>query len=249
VARDSAADGGADRPGPEARLLIVEDDPSIAELLSVALSFAGFEVRTAATASEALREVVALAPDLVVLDIMLPDADGFDVLRRIRAQGSHLPVLFLSARDTVADRVAGLTLGAADYVVKPFSMDEVLARIRAVLRRQDRPGSDGAAGDQQAGRRKVAGLELDIGSGEVRRDGETVALTPNEFKLLRCLMTNAGRVLSRAQIADYIWDYDFTGETSLVESYISSLRRKVDTTEPRLIHTVRGFGYLLRVPP
>jgi two-component system OmpR family response regulator len=248
VARDRAADGGDSRPGPEARLLVVEDDPSIADLLSVALSFAGFEVRTAATASAALREVAALAPDLVVLDIMLPDADGFDVLRRIRGQGSDLPVLFLSARDTVADRVAGLTLGAADYVVKPFSMDEVLARIRAVLRRRDRPGG-GPAGDRQAGRREVAGLELDLDSGEVRRNGEPISLTPNEFKLLRCLIANAGRVLSRAQIADYIWAYDFTGETSLVESYISSLRRKVDTTEPRLIHTVRGFGYVLRVPP
>lgn len=232
-----------DNRRPEARLLVVEDDPGIADLLSDALSFAGFEVRTAATAGEALREVAASPPDLVVLDIMLPDADGFEVLRRIRGQGRELPVLFLSARDAVADRVAGLTLGAADYVVKPFSMDEVLARIRAVLRR------GGPEGVRPAGRQRVAGLELDPDTGEVRRDGELIALTPNEYKLLRCLMTNAGRVLSRAQIADYIWDYDFTGEISLVESYISSLRRKVDTTDPRLIHTVRGFGYVLRVPP
>jgi two-component system OmpR family response regulator len=237
----------ADSRRPEAHLLVVEDDPGIAELLSTALSFAGFEVRTAGTAAEALREVAARQPDLIVLDIMLPDSDGFDVLRRIRGQSSRLPVLFLSARDTVADRIAGLTLGAADYVVKPFSMDEVLARIRAVLRR-------GSAGDDQlaaqpSGRRQVGGLELDADTGEVRRDSELIALTPNEHKLLRFLMTNAGRVLSRAQIADYIWDYDFTGEISLVESYISSLRRKVDTSDPRLIHTVRGFGYVLRVPP
>ena len=231
-------------PRPEARLLVVEDDPGIADLLAGALSFAGFDVRTAATAGEALREVAASPPDLVVLDIMLPDGDGFDVLRRIRGQGSGLPVLFLSARDGVADRVAGLTLGAADYVVKPFSVEEVLARIRAVLRR-GRPGT----GTEPVGRRSVGGLELDADTGEVRRDGELIALTPNEHKLLRCLMTNAGRVLSRAQIADYIWDYDFSGDTSLVESYISALRRKIDTKEPRLIHTVRGFGYVLRVPP
>jgi two-component system OmpR family response regulator len=222
---------------------VVEDDPGIADFLSAALTFAGFEVRTAGTAADALKEVATSPPDLIVLDIMLPDSDGFDVLKRIRGQGSTLPVLFLSARDAVADRVVGLTLGAADYVVKPFSVDEVLARIRAVLRRG---GPDRAV---PAGRRQVAGLELDPGTGEVHRDGEPVALTPNEFKLLRCLMTNAGRVLSRAQIADYIWDYDFTGEISLVESYISALRRKVDTAEPRLIHTVRGFGYVLRVPP
>lgn len=231
----------ASRLHPEARLLVVEDDPAIADLLSGALSFAGFEVRTAATAGEALREVAARPPDLIVLDIMLPDSDGFEVLRRIHGQGRRLPVLFLSAKDAVADRVAGLTLGAADYVVKPFSMDEVLARIRAVLRR-DWPG-------EQAVRRRVGGLELDADTGQVRRDGELIALTPNEYKLLRCLMNNAGRVLSRAQLADYIWDYDFTGETSLVESYISSLRRKVDSKDPRLIHTVRGLGYVLRVPP
>jgi two-component system, OmpR family, response regulator len=232
-----------DSPRPEARLLVVEDDPGISDLLFSALSFAGFEVRTAGTAAEALREVAASLPDLIVLDIMLPDGDGFDVLRRVRGQSSGLPVLFLSAKDGVADRVAGLTLGAADYVVKPFSMDEVLARIRAVLRRG---GPDSA---RPAGRRQVAGLELDADTAQVRKDGELIALTPNEYKLLRCLMTNAGRVLSRAQIADYMWDYDFSGENSLVESYISSLRRKVDTTDPRLIHTVRGFGYVLRVPP
>lgn len=232
-----------DSPGAGARLLVVEDDPSIADLLSVSLSFAGFEVRTAATAAQALREVAAGPPDLVVLDIMLPDSDGFDVLKRIRRQGSNLPVLFLSARDGVADRVAGLTLGAADYVAKPFSMDEVVARIKAVLRR------GGPDQSRLPGRRQVAGLELDPDSGQVSRDGEPVALTPNEFKLLHCLMSNAGRVLTRAQIADFIWDFDFTGEISLVESYISALRRKIDTCEPRLIHTVRGFGYVLRVPP
>jgi two-component system OmpR family response regulator len=219
---------------------VVEDDPGIADLLSSALSFAGFEVRTAGTATEALREITARAPDLVVLDIMLPDSDGFEVLRRIRGQGSTLPVLFLSARDGVADRVSGLTLGAADYVVKPFSPDEVLARITAVLRR------GGPAGPAE--RHRAGPFDIDPAAGEARRDGEQVALTPNEFKLLRCLIANAGRVLSREQLADYIWDYEYTGDTSLVETYISSLRRKADTGAPRLIHTVRGLGYVLRVP-
>jgi two-component system, OmpR family, response regulator len=236
---------------PEARLLVVEDDPSILDLLSGALSFAGFEVATATCAIEALRAVAARPPDLMLLDIMLPDSDGFDVLRRIRVQGIIVPVVFLSARDAIADRVAGLTLGAADYVVKPFSMDEVLARIRAVLRRaQLGDGQPGVQpGHDLTPRRAVAGLELDEDRPEVRRNGELIALTPNEYKLLRCLITNAGRVLSRNQIADYVWDYDFNGDMSLIETYVSSLRRKVDFEEPRLIHTVRGIGYVLRVPP
>jgi two-component system OmpR family response regulator len=180
----------------------------------------------------------------MLLDIMLPDSDGFEVLRRIRGQGIGCPVLFLTARDGVADRVAGLSAGADDYVVKPFSVEEVIARIRAVLRREQ---PDQAAADNRT--LTVADLELDDGTREARRAGQPIALTPNEFKLLRYLMANAGRVLNRAQIADSIWDYHVSGDSTVVESYISNLRRKVDTTEPRLIHTIRGIGYVLRVPP
>jgi two-component system, OmpR family, response regulator len=231
--------GGA---GPEARLLVVEDEPTILELLSGALRFAGFEVITATAATAALKAVAAGQPDLIVLDVMLPDQDGFQVLRRLRSQGSGVPVVFLTARDAVADRVTGLTLGGDDYVVKPFSLDEVVARIRAVLRRR-------RAGPDEPARLVVADLELDDGSREARRGGVPVALTPTEYKLLRYLMANAGRVLSRAQILDHIWEYDFNGEANIIETYISYLRRKVDTAEPHLIHTIRGIGYVLRVPP
>jgi two-component system, OmpR family, response regulator len=228
------------------RLLVVEDDPAILDLLSGALRFAGFEVSTAITASEALKAVAAGPPDLMLLDIMLPDQDGFEVLRRIRGQGIGCPVLFLTARDGVADRVAGLSGGADDYIVKPFSVEEVIARIRAVLRREQ---PDHTASEN--GTLAVADLELDDNAHNqgVRRAGQAIALTPNEFKLLRYLMANAGRVLTRAQIADSIWDYHVSGDSTVVESYISNLRRKVDTAEPRLIHTIRGIGYVLRVPP
>jgi two-component system OmpR family response regulator len=232
---------GADAE-PEARLLVVEDEPTILELLSGALRFAGFEVTTATAATAALKSIAADRPDLIVLDVMLPDQDGFQVLRRLRDQGSDIPVVFLTARDAVADRVAGLTLGGDDYVVKPFSLDEVLARIRAVLRRR-------RAGPDEPERLAVADLELDDRGREARRGGVRVALTPTEYKLLRYLMVNAGRVLSRAQILDHIWEYDFNGETNIIETYISTLRRKVDTTEPHLIHTIRSIGYVLRVPP
>ena len=227
------------------RLLVVEDDPAILDLLSAALQFAGFEVATAITASEAFKTVAAGPPDLMLLDIMLPDQDGFEVLRRIRGQGIGCPVLFLTARDGVADRIAGLSAGADDYVVKPFSVEEVIARIRAVLRReqpdQTATGSTLTVGDLE--------LDDDRNSHEARRAGQPIALTPNEYKLLRYLMANAGRVLTRAQIADSIWDYHVSGDSTVVESYISNLRRKVDTAEPRLIHTIRGIGYVLRVPP
>ena len=226
------------------RLLIVEDDPAILDLLSSSLQFAGFEVGTAVTASEALKAVAAGPPDVMLLDIMLPDSDGFEVLRRIRGQGIGCPVLFLTARDGVADRVAGLSAGADDYVVKPFSVEEVIARIRAVLRREQ---PDQAAAESRT--LTVADLELDDQTRNARRGSQPIALTPNEYKLLRYLMANAGRVLSRAQIADSIWDYHVSGDSTVVESYISNLRRKVDTIEPRLIHTIRGIGYVLRVPP
>ena len=226
----------------EARLLVVDDEPTILELLAGTLRFAGFDVLTAVSGAEALRAAAAGRPDLILLDVMMPDCDGFDVVRRIRAGGPRVPVIFLTARDSVHERVTGLTLGGDDYVTKPFSLDEVLARIRAVLRR--------SRGEPEAGSRLVvADLELDEDSHQVWRAGTEVALSPNEFKLLRYLMVNAGRVLSRAQILDHVWDYSFDGDGNIVESYICYLRRKLDRGEPRLIHTIRGIGYVLRVPP
>ncbi len=227
---------------PEARLLVVDDEPNIVELLAASLRFSGFEVHTASNGTQALAQVARLAPDLVVLDVMMPGLDGFEVVRRMRQEGHHCPVLFLTARDAVEDRVAGLTLGADDYVTKPFSLGEVLARIRAILRRAGlapQPGSE---------RMIFADIELDEDAHEVFKAGHPVELSPTEFKLLRFLMANQGRVMSKAQILDHVWHYDFGGEATVVESYISYLRRKIDTTEPRLLHTVRGVGYVLRVP-
>jgi two-component system, OmpR family, response regulator len=232
----------ATRKGPApARLLVVDDEAMILELLSGTLRFAGFEVVSAASGAEALRAVASSPPDLVLLDVMLPDGDGFEVAGRIRSAGPDVPVIFLTARDAVADRVSGFHAGADDYVTKPFSLEEVLGRVRAVLRRtrQAAPRS----------RLRVAGLELDEDAHEVRRDGTMIALTPTEFRLLRFLMVNAGRVVSRDQILDHVWEYNPAGDGSVVEPCISYLRRKVDQAEPRLIHTVRGFGYVLRIPP
>jgi two-component system, OmpR family, response regulator len=226
-----------------ARLLVVEDEDTIRQLLAGSLRFAGFEVATAASGAEALRAVTASPPDLVLLDVMMPDGDGFEVVRRIRLSGPDVPVIFLTARDDVRDRVRGLALGGDDYVTKPFSLDEVLERIRAVLRRTRRPA--GAAAPQL----RVAGLELSDDSHEVRRDGTTMDLTPTEFKLLRFLMVNAGRVLSKRQILDHVWDHNPGGDGNVVEPCVSYLRRKVDHDEPRLIHTIRGVGYILRIPP
>jgi two-component system, OmpR family, response regulator len=238
----SAASRAVPADEREARLLVVDDEPTIVELLSGCLRFAGFDVLTAGSGEEAMRAAAAEPPDLILLDVMLPDSDGFDVIRRIRSGGLRTPVIFLTARDAVQERVTGLALGGDDYVTKPFALDEVMARIRAVLRRSrglpDVPS-----------RTVVADLELDEDSHEVRRAGRLVSLTPNEFKLLRYLMTNAGRVLSKAQIIDHVWDYGFTGDASLVECYICYLRRKIDRGEPRLIHTIRGLGYVLRIPP
>jgi two-component system OmpR family response regulator len=227
---------------PEARLLVVDDEPNIVELLSASLRFAGFEVVTATTGNQAVKEAERHHPDLVLLDVMLPDVDGFVVLRRLRAAREPMPVLFLTARDANDDKVAGLTLGGDDYVTKPFSLEEVIARIRAVLRRT-------RGGDERSVRLTVADLELDEDSHEVRRDGEEIPLSPTEFNLLRYLMVNAGRVLSKAQILDHVWSYDFDGDANIVESYVSYLRRKLDSDgrEP-LIHTVRGIGYVLRPP-
>jgi two-component system OmpR family response regulator len=228
---------------PEARLLVVEDEPNIRELLATSLRFAGFEVTVAHDGATALRQATEHDPDLVVLDVMLPDMDGFTVTRKLRATGRILPIVFLTARDSLDDKIQGLTVGGDDYVTKPFSLEEVIARIRAVLRR-----TRGRVEDDDAILR-FHDLELDEDSHEVRRGGRGIEVSPTEFKLLRYLMLNPNRVLSKAQILDHVWDYDFRGQSGIVESYISYLRRKVDVEEPALIQTRRGVGYVLRLPP
>ncbi|WP_345337614.1 response regulator transcription factor [Actinomadura viridis] len=227
----------------EGLLLVVEDEPNILELLAGSLRFTGFEVITATNGADAVQAARRRRPDLIVLDVMLPDIDGFDVARRLRSGGDQTPVLFLTARDSVQDRIKGLTIGGDDYVTKPFSLEEVVARIRAVLRRF-------RGGAQEPTPRMVfADIELDEDSHEVWRGGRPIQLSPTEFKLLRYLMANAGRVLSKPQILDHVWNYDFGGDVGIVESYVSALRRKMDNAEPRLIHTLRGVGYVLRLPP
>jgi two-component system OmpR family response regulator len=228
---------------PEARLLVVEDEPNIRELLATSLRFAGFEVHVAGDGESAIRLAAEQEPDLVVLDVMLPDMDGFTVTRRLRDSGRQLPIVFVTARDSLDDKVKGLTVGGDDYVTKPFSLEEVVARIRAVLRR-----TRGAIDDSAA--LTFGDLQLDEDSHEVRRGSRVIDVSPTEFKLLRYLMLNPNRVLSKAQILDHVWDYDFRGESGIVESYISYLRRKIDTEGlPPLIHTKRGVGYVLRLPP
>jgi len=228
---------------PEARLLVVEDEPNIRELLATSLRFAGFEVHVAGDGESAIRLAAEQQPDLVVLDVMLPDMDGFTVTRRLRDSGRQLPIVFVTARDSLDDKVKGLTVGGDDYVTKPFSLEEVVARIRAVLRRTRGAFDDSAA-------LTFEDLELDEDSHEVRRGSRVIDVSPTEFKLLRYLMLNPNRVLSKAQILDHVWDYDFRGESGIVESYISSLRRKIDIEGlPPLIHTKRGVGYVLRRPP
>jgi two-component system OmpR family response regulator len=222
-----------------ATLLVVEDDPTLLELLAASLRFAGFAVSATASGAEALRIATHRPPDLVVLDVMLPDLDGFEVLRRLRGGGWEVPVLFLTARDAGEDKVTGLTAGGDDYVTKPFRLEELIARIRAILRR-----TAGAARETLT----VGDLELDPAARLVTRGGDVISLSPTEFTLLWFLMENADRVLDRARILHHVWRYDFGGDASIVESYISYLRRKVDNREPRLIHTVRGVGYVLRRP-
>ncbi|HEX3493280.1 MAG TPA: response regulator transcription factor [Streptosporangiaceae bacterium] len=228
-----------------ARLLVVDDEATILELLAGSLRFAGFQVATAASGTEAVRAAASARPDLVLLDVMMPDGDGFEAAQRIRSAaggaGPGIPVIFLTARDQLTDRVTGFDLGADDYVTKPFSLDEVLARVRAVLRRTRSAGLEP--------RLRVGDLELDDEAHEVRRAGVPVALTPTEYRLLRFLMVNAGRVVSKGQILDHVWEYNPAGDGTVVEPCVSYLRRKVDQAEPRLIHTVRGFGYVLRIPP
>ena len=224
------------------RILVVDDEPNIRELLATSLRFAGFEIHTAADGASALRLAREVLPDLVLLDVMLPDMDGFTVTTRMREKGQTMPVLFLTARDDTQDKITGLTVGGDDYVTKPFSLEEVIARIRAVLRRTR--GDDAADDDAVL---RFADLELDDDTHEVRRAGRLIDLSPTEFKLLRYLMLNPNRVLSKAQILDHVWEYDFNGDAGIVESYISYLRRKIDpySTEP-LIQTKRGFGYMLK---
>ena len=227
----------------EARLLVVDDEPNIVELLSASLRYAGFEVATARSGTEAVRVAQEFQPDLLVLDVMMPGMDGFDVVRRLRGDGRRVPVLFLTARDSTEDKITGLTLGGDDYVTKPFSLEEVIARIRAILRRfsVEKELSPNA-------RKAFADIEMDEDTHEVWKSGELVTLSPTEFKLLRYFMDNAGKVVSKAQILDHVWNYDFGGDANIVESYVSYLRRKLDTAEPKLIHTLRGVGYTLRLP-
>ena len=228
---------------PEARLLVVDDEPNIVELLSASLRFSGFHVVSAGDGRAALKLAREERPDLIVLDVMMPGMDGFEVVRRLRSEGLRCPVVFLTAKDGTDAKIQGLTLGGDDYVTKPFSLEEVIARIRAVLRR-----TTGGAVAVPATRFAFEDIELDEESHEVRKNGREVSLSPTEFKLLRYFLQNPGRVLSKPQILDRVWQYDFGGDANVVESYVSYLRRKVDTTEPRLIHTIRGVGYVLRVP-
>lgn len=228
---------------PEARLLVADDERTILDLLCASLRHAGFEVLAANDGREALSLARSGRPDVLILDVMMPGNDGFEVVSRLRDEGLDAPVLFLTARDATEDKVRGLTVGGDDYVTKPFSLDEVLARIRALLRRS----GHGRGGRSETALR-VADLELDEDRHEVRRAGELVDLTPTEFNLLRLFMRNPNRVLSKGVILDRVWDYSFDGEASIVESYMSYLRRKVDTGQPRLLHTVRGVGYVLKVP-
>ncbi len=221
------------------RILVVDDEANIRDLLSIALRHVGFEVSTAATCLAAQNLVMKETPDLVVLDVMLPDGDGIDLCQRLRRDGMRAPVLFLTARDATEDKVRGLTVGGDDYVTKPFSLEELVARVRAVLRR--------VQGDENAVKTlSFADVILDDDSHEVRRVGHLINLSPTEFKLLRFLMSNAGRVLSKAQILDHVWQYDFDGDANVVETYVSYLRKKLDPFGPPILHTVRGVGYVLR---
>lgn len=221
------------------RVLIVDDEENIRFLVGSALQLAGFETEVAETGQEALKVVESFRPDVVVLDVMLPDVDGFTVLKRLRDRGSSTQVIFLTARDATEDRVRGLTTGGADYQVKPFAVAELVARVR--LRVQE--------ADSGTGTLRCADLDLDTDAHRVTRAGEVVHLSPTEYKLLHYLLLNTGRVLSRTQILDHVWSYDFDGDSSVVDTYVSYLRRKVDHVQPKLIHTIRGIGFSLRVEP
>jgi two-component system, OmpR family, response regulator len=235
------AQGQATRAdGSPLRVLVVDDEQALTELLSMALRYEGWELRTAADGASAVRTAREFRPDAVVLDVMLPDIDGLEVLRRMRAEQTEVPVLFLTARDAVEDRIAGLTAGGDDYVTKPFSLEEVVARLRGLLRRA---GMTAAHTDALL---VVGDLTMDEDSREVHRGGDPVPLTATEFELLRYLMRNPKRVLSKAQILDRVWNYDFGGQANVVELYISYLRKKIDAGRPPMIHTMRGAGYVLK---
>ena len=223
------------------RVLVVDDEANITDLVTMALRYERFDVDVAHTGRQALKAATEFRPHLIVLDVMLPDVDGFEVTRRLGDRGDRVPVLFLTARDATEDKVYGLTLGADDYLTKPFSLEELVARVRAILRRSS------VATDQSATLR-FADLEMDDDTHEVHRGGTPIDLTLTEYKLLRHLLLNAPRVLSKAQILDHVWNYDFGGEGNVVETYISYLRKKMDALGPPLIHTVRGVGYCLRLP-
>ena len=227
--------------GTPPRILVVDDEVTLSELLSMAMRYEGWEVRTAGDGLSAVRTAREFQPDAVVLDWMLPDIDGLEVLHRLRAEDTHVPVLFLTARDAVEDRVAGITAGGDDYVTKPFSLEEVVARVRGLMRR-----SGAAAATRPSAQLSVGDLVLDEDSHEVRRGDELVSLTATEFELLRFLMRNPKRVLSKTQILDRVWHYDFGGQGNVVELYISYLRKKVDAGRDPMIHTVRGAGYVLK---
>ena len=233
----------ASRPKPS--ILVVDDEEHITELVAMGLGYNGFDVERVAAGRAALEAVSRRRPDLIVLDVMLPDLDGFEVARRLRQQegaGPAVPIIFLTARDSTQDKVEGLRTGSDDYVTKPFSIEELIERVKAVLRR-----SSGVGPGEH--RLSYADLELDEDTRDVWRDGRLIELTPTEYKLLRYLLANARRVLTRDQILEHVWDYTFAGNASVLETYISYLRHKVDAIDPPLIHTVRGVGYSLRLPP
>ena len=221
------------------RVLVVDDEENITFLLDSALRHFGLDVRVESNGRDAIAAVDAFNPDVVLLDVMLPDLDGFEIVRRLRLEGAKVPVLFLTARDATEDKVRGLTLGGDDYVTKPFSLEEVVARIQVILRRQGTTTSSAQI--------TFADLELDDDAHVVRRAGQVIELSPTEYNLLRFLLVNAGRVLSRNQILDHVWQYDFGGHATVVETYISYLRKKIDKLGPPLIQTVRGVGYSLRL--
>lgn len=225
------------------RILVVDDEPNINDLISTSLKFSGFEVRSAMNGAQALAIAEEFKPHALVLDVMMPGMNGFEVCEKLRKDGLKVGVLFLTAKDSTDDKVTGLTIGGDDYMVKPFSLEELIARVRAILRRT---GDIEVDIDDELIR--FADLELNEATHEVRRGGNLIELSPTEFTLLRYLLINADRVVSKAQILDHVWQYDFRGDAGIVETYISYLRKKIDTYEPQLIHTVRGVGYRLRLP-
>jgi two-component system, OmpR family, response regulator len=226
-------------------VLVVDDEPNIRDLVQAALRFHGFTVTTARTGNEGLSLARSRHPDLIVLDVLLPDVNGFDVCRQLRDSDNHVPVIYLTARDTPSDTVTGLSLGGDDYVTKPFSVEALIARIRALLRRSQRDGASAKDASPDSAMR-VGDLELNESTWTVRRAGQSIDLSPTEFRLLSYLMSNAGRVLTRSQLLENVWGWDYAGQSQIVETYISYLRRKLDPLGPPLIHTQRGVGYALR---